>query len=121
MVELDYSPKPIKNEDGTEYENPIKGKIRIRIPNYVQALELSKSLNFKASADGVTKSEDSTDSTIKYIKEISNYVLSVDLVIPEMDDFPVKDLDTLGSFDEGKQVINEIGQMIIKGFRLGKR
>jgi len=114
MKVIDFIPKQVGGEKYFE------GVIKIKLPSYKERLELIKSLKLGVDSSGdVNSHSERFDSAIELLTIVESHVISVDLV-QLSDESVINSLDDLGYSQEGSQVINDLGNMLVGGVKLGK-
>jgi len=112
MKTYDYEPKGIKNKDGTHKDCVFKGKIVIEVPTYKERLDIAKSIGMDDKTDDIDKGKKVLETVEKHVKSIELQSEEHSLVITDMDD--------LGSYMEGTEIINQLGQLLMQGIPLGE-
>lgn len=104
MKIVDYKPK---NEG-------FSGELKIKIPTYKERLKMAKTLSLQKLAD---KDSDQFGILEGLIDAVKDHIAVIDLKFGEE---VFKSPDELDYFEEGTQLLTEIGHMLINGISLGK-
>ena len=109
MKEFSYKPKK---------ESGFVGEIKLRIPKYKERIKLLKECNFAIDSEGeMSKGAAQFDSVEKIIEMTEQHVVSVSLKFGEHE---ILEYDELGYYQEGVELLNDVGNLILSGFKLGK-
>ena len=101
-------------------ESIFEGHVLLSIPKYKARIKAIKDLNLQVKENGeVETSTSQFDSVEKIIDLVEKHVLAVDLKVKESGE-ELKEVDDLGYSQEGSELINEIGNMLLGGIKLGK-
>lgn len=104
MKIVDYRPK---NEG-------FSGTLKIKIPTYKERLKMAKTLSLQKLSD---KEADQFGILEGLIDAVKDHIAEIDL---KFADESFKSADDLDYFEEGTQLLTEIGHMLINGITLGK-
>jgi len=121
---LDKDGNPVLDSDGspkikiTKKDSPFKGIVQLKMPKYLERMKLMKKCNFNTS-NGKDEKTDGLDSMEKLIQISLDHIHSVKLIRID-DEREFNCIDDLEYDVEGSSLLNEIGQKIIGGARLGK-
>jgi hypothetical protein len=110
-----YNVGTIVDNDGKETKIAMSGVIEIEVPTYKERLTLIKTLGFNDE----TKKDKSFDSCLELVDIVEKRVKSVNVSIEKSAD-KITNLEDLGYYKEGAEIINDIGRLIISGFGVGK-
>ena len=116
MRQITYIPQ-LCNEAG---ELIFQGKIILNALKYAERMNLIKDVNFKVKENSVELNTDQIDSIVKIIEVAEKHVVSVDL-IRLSDQVEFKCFDDLSYDKDGSLLINELGNVILSGVKLGKQ
>jgi hypothetical protein len=115
MKNYDYIP----GQDKENGESPFSGKVILKIPKYLERLELVKKFQFGVNKQSEVEASDQVDSTMKAFELIGPHVVSVELEIKETSE-KITDLEELGYYQEGLALMMELAGFILGGIKLGK-
>jgi len=102
-------------------ENPFTGTMKIKIPKYKERMKLLRDLNVGFDKDGeveTSKGTQGVDSAIRMIELAEEHLVSLDLTHKPTKE-SIKSLDDLEYCEEGTIIINQIGQAVLTGAKLG--
>lgn len=104
-------------------ESGFEGNIMVKVPKYKERMKLLRECNFKLDAEGnVGSGMEQFDSIDKLISITESNVSSVSLVYGEGDGAcSIDSIEELGYYQEGVELITELGNLILSGFALGKK
>jgi hypothetical protein len=110
-----FNPKTITlpGEENTEISNPFDGHISLKIPTYIERMELIEKISDEKEGD--TK----LTSTKRLIQEVIDHVTEVKLRHVESGQ-EIADVNELGLYAEGAALLNEAGKALTQGAMLGK-
>lgn len=95
------------------------GEIKLRVPKYKERIRLLKECNLSVDENGeMGKGAAQFDSVEKIIDVTESHVISVSLRYGEQEIYEVEEL---GYYQEGVELLNEVGNLILSGFQLGKK
>lgn len=96
-----------------------EGEVTLSLPSYKERMKVLKSLNFNLDSKGeVSKNTDIVGAAEKIFDIAAKYCKDVNLVYEETE---LSSIDDLSYFQEGSEVIQHIGNIIINGVSLGKK
>ena len=99
-------------------ESGFEGHVMLKVPKYKQRIRILRECNFNIDAAGeMGKGAAQFDSIEKIIEVTESHVLSVELKYGET---VIGEIEELGYYQEGVELLNEIGNLILSGFSLGK-
>lgn len=114
MKEFKYVPKA---------DSGFKGSVVVSVPKYKKRMSLLRECNFKMSKGGELETGlEQFDSLDKLISITEDHVVSVSLTYDNVDETSlIESIEDLGYYQEGVELINELGNLILSGFSLGKK
>lgn len=99
-------------------KSAFKGKVVLKIPKYRERIAILKEAGYSVGKDGVEAASDHYAFADKMIQIVEKNVLSVELTHePSCQKF--SSIDELEVYQEGTELINELGQTILGGVKLG--
>lgn len=116
MKTFDYIP----GQSSAEGESPFSGKVILRIPKYLERLEMVKKFQFGVNKNAEVESSDQVDSTMRAFEIIGPHVVSMELKIKETEE-EITSLEDLGYYQEGLALMMELAGFILGGIKLGKK
>lgn len=97
-----------------------EGFVTVRVPKYMDRLKLLKECNFSFGANGeVNAGSGQFESIEKMVSVVEKHVSAVEIVVKSTQE-AIKSLDDLSYTAEGSELINELANLILGGFKLGK-
>jgi len=113
MKEMKYVPQ------GTaEKPSPFIGHVLLKIPRYRERLAMIKGAGYKTGEDGVGVS-DGIDMMDKLLEGVETHVIGVHLTHKKTS-LKFESLEDLECYQEGTELINELGQVLLSGVKLGE-
>jgi hypothetical protein len=120
MKQFKYVPKEVELEDKTKVPSPFVGHLMIKIPLYKERLNLIKEMNLNVDQDDKSLVLDSNkiDQAIKMNDIAKAHIAEMDLKYAATDE-KVESVDDLEYLQEGSQLLIEVANMVLSGFKLG--
>lgn len=106
-----------------EYEYKIKdregynGHIKLKIPNGIEKLDIAKKCVYFINEAGELKERNQYEAARLLIEELKERVTQVSV---KSEEYTFESFDDLSYDDVGFQILSELGQKLVGGFRLGK-
>jgi len=112
--------KDKKTGEDKKIVSPFEGEIKVKVPKYKDRLKLLKECNFKMDDKGeISKGTDQFDSVEKVVEIAESHILQVNVKHKETEE-EFDSVEGLSYTQEGSELINDIGNMVLSGFKLGK-
>ncbi len=96
--------------------NPYSGKVKIKLPKYLERNKLLREINFKSSKEGEVGLSDNIGSLDKLYDVCNEYVLKLDVRKGKK---PFHKLDELEYDEDFSSFVTEVGMTIVRGVNLG--
>lgn len=113
-MEYKFIPSPKEGQEAVW-----SGHIMLDVPAYKARLEMLRGVQFTQAGQGESESSKNVDTAIKLAEIAEKQVKAVELVhVPSGAKF--SSLDELGAYEEGMELIAEVGSIVVRGIKLGK-
>lgn len=104
MKEFDYVPKKFA------------GKVRLKIPSYRDRMKLAQEMSVPKSEGGIDISA-GAKAAEKLLDKLSELIVSIDV---EYKGEKFTSLEDLEYYEEGNELIGELGHVVLNGLSLGE-
>ena len=112
----------VLNPEKLEIKN-FKGEVRVSLPNYPTRMKYLRDMNFSFDKKGeVEKDMDMVGVLEKFYDLAEEHVSKVDLIFDDgISKEKMNSVEDLSCYEEGAEIIQKIGNVIVNGVQLGKR
>lgn len=118
-VQKEVSVFDVKTSEKVKIKTHMSGEIIMEVPGYEEATEIAMRVSAKTDDKGEIQKLNALDMTREIMSLCEKYVKKVEVVLDGPKKIKVLLLKDLGSFKEGRAIINDLFDTLISGFRLG--